>query len=257
MPVDFLTTTELAGDEVTREQITRLHHRYVLASRYCAGKDVLEAACGSGQGLALLASVSKSFRAGDCSEPILTVAKKNYGSRIDLRLFDAEEMPFADGSLDVVVLFEAIYYLPTAERFVEECGRVLRKQGKVLVATANKDLYDFNPSAHSTRYYGVAELNQLFRQRGFGAEFYGYLPVGSLSWRQRFLRPVKKFAADFNLIPKTMEGKKLLKKLVFGGLVTMPAELRADETIFEQPSRLAGDKPDSEHKVIYCEATLE
>ncbi|MCD6265910.1 MAG: BrnT family toxin [Deltaproteobacteria bacterium] len=29
-----------------------------------------------------------------------------------------------------------------------DCVRVLRPGGKVLIATANKDLYDFNPSPH-------------------------------------------------------------------------------------------------------------
>jgi len=39
----------------------------------------------------------------------------------------------------VIILFEAIYYIPDAEKFVEECARVLRLGGKVLIATANKD----------------------------------------------------------------------------------------------------------------------
>ena len=57
-----------------------------------------------------------------------------------------------------------------AEKFVNECKRVLRHGGKVLVATANKDLYDFNPSPHSCKYYGVMELNELFARHGFEEE---------------------------------------------------------------------------------------
>ena len=62
---------------------------------------------------------------------------------IRLRQFDAQDMPFEDKSKDVIIMFEAIYYIPDAERFVRECERVLPSGGKVLIATANKDLYDF------------------------------------------------------------------------------------------------------------------
>ena len=49
-------------------------------------------------------------------------------------------MPYKDNSIDVIILFEAIYYLPSVEKFVSECWRILRDRGKVLIATANKDL---------------------------------------------------------------------------------------------------------------------
>ena len=48
MANDYLDVTELAGDDVTREQIERICHRYYWAGGYCRGKDVVEAACGAG-----------------------------------------------------------------------------------------------------------------------------------------------------------------------------------------------------------------
>ena len=85
----------------------------------------------------------------------------------------------------MIILFEAIYYIPDATRFVQECRRVLRPGGRVLVATANKDLWDFSPSPLSHSYYGAAELVALFAAAGFRAEVYGYMPVEQVSWRQR------------------------------------------------------------------------
>ena len=155
MAIYYSTVTELAGDEITAEQLERLCHRYYWAGTFCAGKDVIEAACGTGPGLGYLSKVAKSIRAGDYMTNILQRAKNHYGNRIDLRQFDAQDMPFEDHSADVVILFEAIYYLPRADKFVSECRRVLRKAGQVLIATANKDLYDFNPSPFSHTYYGV------------------------------------------------------------------------------------------------------
>lgn len=256
MKTDFLSVTEIAGDEVTQEQVDRLCNRYYWAGQYCAGKDVVETACGSGQGLGYLAGIARSIEAGDYSDEILSIARQHYGKRIALRQFDAQDMPFEDKSKDVIIMFEAIYYIPDAEKFVRECTRVLRPGGRVLIATANKDLYDFNPSPHSCKYYGVVELNDLFKRHGFEAEFFGDMPVGDVSIRQRVLRPIKKLAVMLGLVPKTTAGKKWLKRIVFGGLVEMPAEITAETSQYVEPVRISSSRPDTEHKVIYCVASL-
>jgi SAM-dependent methyltransferase len=253
---DFLSVTELAGDEVTREQVDRFFHRYYWAGAYCRGKDVLEAACGTGQGAGYLAGLARSYLAGDYSEEILRLARGHYGDRIGFLRFDAQDMPFPGRCLDVVILFEAIYYLPSVERFVSECRRVLRHDGKVLIATANKDLYDFNPSPYSHVYYGVKELGALFGRHGFTTEFFGNTPVGSLSWRQKILRPAKKLIVDSGLMPKSMAGKKLLKRMVFGSLVPMPAEIPEETAPFPAPASVSSGRSDMRHKVIYCVASL-
>ena len=206
---DYVSVTEISGDEVSQEQVQRIYNRYKWAAAFCQGKDVVEAACGTGQGLGYLKSVSKSLQAGDYSAPILEIARKHYGDRIELLQFDAQQLPFADQSKDVILLFEAIYYLPSADRFVAECRRVLRPGGKVLVVTANKDLFDFNPSPYTHRYFGVVELEALFENHGFTFECFGDTPVKSVSFRQRMLRPLKKWAVDWHLIPSSMKYKKM------------------------------------------------
>jgi len=85
MKSDYTTVTEVSGDEVSQEQIQRLCNRYYWAEQYCAGKDVLEVACGSGQAFGLLQRVSKTFEAGDTSEELLAVAKRHYGERVTCR----------------------------------------------------------------------------------------------------------------------------------------------------------------------------
>jgi ubiquinone/menaquinone biosynthesis C-methylase UbiE len=255
MDQDYLSVTELAGDDVSVEQIDRMCQRYYWAGTYCRGKDVLELGCGTGQGAGYLAGLAGSFLAGDYSEKILGIARAHYGDRILFQHLDAQQMTFGDGSFDVVILFEAIYYLTSAERFVAECRRVLRPGGKVLTATANKDLYDFNPSPHSHTYYGVPELDDLFRRYGFVSSFFGNTPVDGLSWRQRTLRPIKKFVTNSGLMPKTMAGKKILKRLVFGSLVPMPAEIVAGMARYVDPVPIPADRPDRKHKVLYCVAT--
>jgi ubiquinone/menaquinone biosynthesis C-methylase UbiE len=254
--IDYSTITEVAGDEISQEQLERLCHRYYWAATYSAGKDVIEAACGTGPGLGYLATRVRSLRAGDFTTSILAVAQEHYGDRIDLRQFDAQAMPFADDSADIVILFEAIYYIPSVQRFLDECRRVLRVGGQVLIATANKDLYDFNPSPHSHTYFGVVELHRLFSENGFAAECFGYLSTRDVSARQRVLRPVKKLAVGLKLMPQTSEGKKWLKRFVFGSMIRMPVEIEEDMISYTPPAPLSPSSPDREHKVIYCVAKL-
>lgn len=251
---DYVALTEISGDDVTAEQVERIARRYYWAAQYCANKDVLEAGCGTGQGLGLLASVAKSLQAGDYSEPILAIARNHYGDRIALKQFDAQSMPFEDASLDVVILFEALYYVPDALRFFSESKRVLRSGGHLLIATANKDLFDFNPSPHSYKYFGVTEFVSELSALGFSVECFGDTPVGEVSARQRFLRPVKLAASRLGLIPKSMKAKKLLKRLVFGNLVVMPPEVDAATATDVKPTPLPTNQADTSHKVIFCSA---
>lgn len=253
---NYIDVTEIAGDDVTQEQVERLYHRYYWAGTFCQGKDVAEVACGTGQGLGYLASIAKNLEAGDYSQEILEIAQSHYGDRMPLRQLDAQNLPYPDSSKDVIILFEAIYYLPDAEKFVQECRRVLRQGGKALIVTANKDLYDFNPSPYTYKYYGVVELNELFSKYGFDIKCYGVDPIADVSLKQKLLRPIKKIAVNLGLIPKTMKGKKLLKKLVFGGLVPMPSEISQDWDNYQEPILVPTDQAEVNHKVIYCEATL-
>lgn len=257
MTTEFITVTEIAGDSVTREQVKRLCNRYYWAGQFCTGYDIVEVACGTGQGLGYLDSLGQSFEAGDYDHNILSIAQRYYGERIRLTQFDAQDMPFENNSKDVIVLFEAIYYLPDAAKFVNECVRILRPGGRLLIATANKDLYDFNPSPQSYRYYGVVELRDLIETCSFAAEFYGDTPVGETSLLQRVLRPVKKVAVALHLMPKTMAAKKLIKRIVFGKLVKMPAEITSETAEYVPPTPIPADVPDKKHKVIYCAATLD
>ncbi len=256
MSTDFVSVTEIPGAPVTREQIDRLVSRYRWAAERCKDQDVVEVACGTGPGLGLLAAEARSIEAGDVSEPLLELARRHYRDRVALSRLDAERLPYADASKDVVILCEAIYYLPDASRFVAECARVLRPGGRLLVATANKDLWDFHPSPFSQRYYGVAELGALCAQHGFDCEFFGFQPIDAAPLRQRLLRPIKRAVVASGLMPRTMKGKRWLKRLVFGEEIAMPAEITAATGAYLPPPVIPANVADTRHKIVYCAATL-
>jgi SAM-dependent methyltransferase len=248
---DFTIVTERGGEQVSRAQLQRFHQRYLWAGKFCRGKDVLEMACGTGPGLGFLKSCSSSLVAGDVSAEVLAIAKAHYGDRVELLQFDAARTPFAGGTFDVVILFEAIYYLPDVAAFVREARRLLRDEGVLLLATANKDLPDFNPSPYSNTYFNPPELQALLGRNGFSSRFLGGSPA-SAGMLSAVLRAVKRAAVALHLIPRTMKGKRFLKRIVFGRLVRMPVELLGDEIDYAPPQSIAPDVPDTRHQVLYC-----
>ncbi len=252
---DFTTVTEVTGYKVSRDQIKRMYTRYRFAAGYCHGKDVLEVACGSGQGLGYLALKARKVVGGDIDEKNLKFARDYYQGRpnIELRILDAHKLPFSDSSFDCVILYEAIYYLDDPELFVAEARRVLRDNGVIIICTANKDLADFNPSPYSKRYFGANELASLLKSSGWrNIGIFGDSPVNSNSLKSKVISLVKKTAVALHLVPKTMKGKEFLKRIVFGSLQPLPSEIMDGQSVYQEPSVLPADLPDRKHKVLFA-----
>jgi SAM-dependent methyltransferase len=250
----YSAVTEISGERISQAQLRRQIERYRWAAEYCRGRDVLDIACGTGAGLGIFSRVARRLEAADIDPVVLSSARRTYGERIPLHVCDAEAMTFGDSSFDVVVMFEAIYYLRHVDRFIAECRRVLRPGGTVLIATANKDLYDFTPSPLAHGYFNAVELSALFAGQGFDCRFFGGSPVAAAGGLYRLLRPVKALATGVGLMPKTMRGKQWLKRAVFGSLVVMPSELTGNEAAYDPPTPIEAS-PDVEHHVLYCVAT--
>jgi SAM-dependent methyltransferase len=254
MTTDYVHVTEVAGDSVSQEQVERMYCRYSFARQYSVGRDVLELGCGSGQGLGYRGGVAKKIIGADYSWPLLKLAKEYYQDRIPLIQLDTQVLPIKDQSFDVIILFEAIYYLKDPDLFIKECLRVLRPKGTILICNPNKDLPDFNPSPHSYRYFSAPDFAKMFEPYGLQVECFADCEVDYDSLKQRFLAFVKKMMVKFDLMPKTMAGKKLLKRIVFGKLVTLPSELSEESGALQTPCIIDSTTPDVSHKVIFSVA---
>jgi ubiquinone/menaquinone biosynthesis C-methylase UbiE len=252
MAIDYSTVTEVPGDKATQEQLARMFHRYRFASDFCEGKDVLEVACGSGQGLGYLAKKARWIVGGDCTERLVRSARQYYRNRVQVHLLDAQHLPFRDNSFDVLVLYEAIYYLAYAEEFLSEARRVLRKGGVLLIATVNKDWSEFNPSPFSSHYFSVPDLNRVLHDSGFMTEFYGAFSVVPNTLTEMLISKLRKVAVKLHLVPKTMKGKELLKKMFYGKLIPLKAEIEEGMCEYVPPEPLSAHTINSEYKVIYA-----
>lgn len=251
----FLTVTELPGEEISREQMDRLQARYQWAMRHAGGKDVIELACGPGPGLGLLAAAARSLRAADVSSAMARRAQAHYVDRVEITVADASRTPYADKSADLLILFEALYYIDRPEDFAAEAARLLRPGGQLLLSMPNPDLFDFAPSPFSFSYFNAPKLAKLLRPAGFRLEAFGQCPLAGISARQRLARPLKKLAVATGLMPRTMAGKRVLKRLVFGRPILMPAEL-SHAPAAECPTPIPATGPNRDFKVLLFRATL-
>jgi ubiquinone/menaquinone biosynthesis C-methylase UbiE len=256
MEEDYSIVTELPGFKSSEEQLTRLYQRYRFARDFCKNKKVLEVACGGGMGLGYLAKVAKKVIGGDIDKEILKYALKHYEGRnkIEIREFDAQNLPFEDKSVDVVIFYEAIYYLAKPEKFVSEACRVLKDNGVLLICTVNKDWTDFNPSPYSKKYFSAPELYSLVNQKFSQVQLFGAFPASNKGIKNKFLSSVKRTAVNFNLIPKTMKGKEIFKRIFFGKLLTLPSEIEDGQVEYSLPVEISSDQPNYQYIVLFSEA---
>jgi len=252
----FPEVTEKSGDPATPGQIVDMAYRYRWARDYCRGKRVFEVACGTGQGLCIIASVAREVSGGDIAPALLQIARQSLGSRFSLHELEAADLPISEHSLDVLILFEALYYLPSVDDFLREARRVLAPDGYLLLSTTNKDVFDFVPSPLSRHYYGVPELSELLSRHRFTYEFFGYSRTSDLPLRHRVLRPLKRVARTLRLVPRTMRGKARVRRLLFGSLPAMPHDLSTVNLSYSPPRSLPAGRPDREHRYVFCAARL-
>jgi len=120
--------------------------RYLFAARYAAGKRVLDVACGSGYGSALLTKDAARVAGVDISREAVEYASRHYGSaKILFAQADCYSLPFVSAQFDLVVAFEIIEHLTDAASFLQEARRILAPAGLLLISTPNR-LYYTEPS---------------------------------------------------------------------------------------------------------------
>lgn len=253
--IEYSAITEAPGLMASGEQIERLYHRYRFALEFAAGMDVLEVACGTGIGLGLLAEDAKSVVGVDIDAKNLAVARRiSEKNSVELGEMDAHNLVFPDASFDLVVFFEAIYYLKNPERFVAEARRVLRNSGRLIVCTVNPDWKDFHPSPFAEKYYSVRELRSLLAAKFRQVNFYGAFPVAKDGFQAWCLSVLKRAAVSLDLIPESLRARAYLKRLFFGPLQPIPDRIYLDMTHYEPPVPIDGYAADITFKIIYAVA---
>lgn len=249
---DYTAITEMPGSLVTEEQRARLCQRYDLARGYAAGRRVLEVACGAGLGLGMVAEKARWLVGGDYTAEPLAAAQAHYRGVVPLVRLDAHQLPFADGSFDLVLCFEAIYYFPRPLEFLTECRRVLAADGLLLIGSENKRWPHFVPGPLSVAYYSTAELATMLAQTGFVAvEAMGAFPVRQLTPWQRGRAWLRRRVTATGLFQRWPQAREWLKPLVYRATYPLTYELCQEGGPWPPAQALDPQEDNAGFKVIY------
>jgi SAM-dependent methyltransferase len=250
---DFSSITETWGLAASPEQLSMMYSRYRFASELAGGGVVLEVGSGAGLGLRYLQGHTGGAVGVDYTLSLLQQSQAHL-PEVPLTRGDAQALPFADGSFDLVLMLEMIYYVEHAARALEEARRVLRLGGRILITTPNPDRPDFNPSPFTYEYPNVSTLAGWLRDAGFSDTVYGTFPVEVGSSRDRLLAPVRHLAVSLHLIPRSMRMKALLKRALYGG--HRLDEVRDGIADYRAPEPIPSAAADPSFKVLYAVGRL-
>jgi ubiquinone/menaquinone biosynthesis C-methylase UbiE len=138
--------------------------------------DALDVGCGTGFFALLLAGLGHRPVGVDLADAMLARAREKAaaaGLDVDFRSADAEHLPLADGSFDLVIERHVIWTLPDPPRALAEWARVLRPGGRLVLVEGDwrsPGNPDYAPIRDSLPLYGgrpAAELEALVRAHGF------------------------------------------------------------------------------------------
>lgn len=250
---DFSQITESPGLQVTQEQLERIYHRYHFAKNFCKGKDVIEIACGSGIGLGYLSSFSNTVSAGDIDEKNIATAVKQYknNTKINIQKVDAHQLPYPDGSCDVVLLYEAIYYLQNPQKFIDESFRILRNGGILIIGTVNMEWKDFHPSPYTHKYFSSRELHELIQTKFSSVQLFGAFEIEK-GLKATIFSLIKRAAVKFDLIPGSLKLRAYLKRIFIGKTFSLPDEIHEGIAEYFAPSLLNSNEKVTEYKILYA-----
>jgi ubiquinone/menaquinone biosynthesis C-methylase UbiE len=160
------------------------HYRHekekaVEALRLRHGSSVLDVACGPGNFTRVYADAvgPRGVAIGlDLSAPMLGRARADSSaSGAAYVLGSAHQLPFAEGSLDAVACYGALYLIPDPFRALDEMVRVVRPGGRIAVMTSLasdfrllRRLQERATAPSGLRVFGRDEIFARLRTAGFG-----------------------------------------------------------------------------------------
>jgi SAM-dependent methyltransferase len=132
-----------------------------------AGRNVqvLDVGCGAGNMMHHLAHYGRVIGVDNNPRPLAVARERG----LDVRQGTADALPFGAKEFDLLTVLDTIEHVPAEAQVFEECGRVLRQGGKLLVTgPAFMFLWSRNDviNMHQRR-YTVPELRRKLEEHGF------------------------------------------------------------------------------------------
>ena len=158
-------------------------HRYRLAAALCAGLRVVDLACGSGYGSAILRETATSVVGVDNDAATIDMARVTVGADADIRFEAADAVEFlhrgAHDEWDAVVCLEGLEHFPEPRRAVEALSELARDGKRLVISLPNSRTFAEENAFHVTD-FGFDEAMELFGELGDATVLYQFLAEGSL-----------------------------------------------------------------------------
>ena len=120
--------------------------------------DVLDVGSGDGAAASAVAPYCKKLTCIDTNAKMIDVARERLAkfSHVEAHVADAHDLPFADERFDSVLLFHTLTYAERPARVLEECARVLRPGGRLVVQCLDAHRQPEVTTPYGERHHGFS-----------------------------------------------------------------------------------------------------
>jgi SAM-dependent methyltransferase/biotin operon repressor len=137
--------------------------------------EVLDVGSGDGAAAGYLAPYCRSLTCIDTSARMIEAAKARLArhANVEALVADVQELPFRAGSFDSVVVFHTLTYAERPQRALEECARVLRTGGRLVLLSLDEHEQRDVTAPYGERHSGFAPrtLRSMLGKAGLGVSF--------------------------------------------------------------------------------------
>ena len=175
--MDKIWTGERMETFVFKDSTVEHLHRYAFCFEHIKTKIVLDIASGEGYGSDLLSQYAEKVIGVDIDEKSIANAKLKYERKnLEFRVGQADKIPVADDSIDVVVSFETLEHHDKHDEMFKEINRILKSNGILIISTPEKKVY--SDERNHTNPFHIKELYEeefveLVKKHFTYTQFYG------------------------------------------------------------------------------------
>ncbi|MBS2020514.1 MAG: metalloregulator ArsR/SmtB family transcription factor [Deltaproteobacteria bacterium] len=135
--------------------------------------DVLDVGCADGAVASFVAPYCRSLTCVDTSERWVLAARARFAKQahVEVEVADVHALPYRSASFDAVLVFHTLTYAEHPQKALEECARVLRPGGKLVVLSLSEHEHREITSPFGERHAGFAPrtLRSLLTRAGLTA----------------------------------------------------------------------------------------
>jgi SAM-dependent methyltransferase len=151
-------------------------------ARLSGARNALDVGCGEGRFCRMLTEAGLSTVGIDPTPSLIEQARRLHRDG-DYRAGQAEQMPFADESFELVVAYLSLIDIPDVAAAIGEMARVLRPGGHVLVANLNSFYSASNPEGWRDDHDGVPRFI-IDNYMGERSDWVGWKDIRILNWHR-------------------------------------------------------------------------